>query len=63
MSLLTQLVVANILETRKQVVVIVTRDSEEEIRMTEEQLSSGLEIEEPLIKKLLQYHEAKISDT
>jgi len=58
-----QLVVANILETRKQVVVIVTRDSEEEIRMTEEQLSSGLEIEEPLIKKLLQYHEAKISDT
>ncbi|XP_059154722.1 phosphopantothenate--cysteine ligase-like [Physella acuta] len=51
-----QMVIANLLETRKKEVFIIAKDSEEDLILTEEQLSSGQEIEELLIEKLVIYH-------
>lgn len=50
------MVIANLLETRKKEVFIIAKDSEEDLILTEEQLSSGQEIEELLIEKLVIYH-------
>ena len=51
-----QIVVANDLNTRKQEVVFVSPDSEEWLRIDDEQLRSGYEIEEDIIAKLVQMH-------
>lgn len=48
--------VANILETRKQEVHIVTKDTDELIRLPHSEMITEKEIEEPLINKLATYH-------
>ncbi|XP_064643957.1 phosphopantothenate--cysteine ligase-like [Lineus longissimus] len=52
-----QLVIANILETRKEEVVIVTKDTEEKIKLSQEQMARGVEIEEPIVKRLKILHQ------
>ncbi|BFZ22356.1 hypothetical protein BsWGS_25395 [Bradybaena similaris] len=56
-----QVVVANLLETRKKEVVIVTRDSEETLKLSDADITSGQEIERPLVAKLVDYHRQWIS--
>lgn len=48
-----QLVIANILQTRKHRVIIVTPNTSQEILLTKEQVHSGLEIEEPLVAEVV----------
>lgn len=52
-----KLVIANILQTRRNRVVLVTLTSSEEIILTKEQAHSGLEIEEPIVSEVIQRHE------
>lgn len=49
------------LETRKKEVVIVTRDSEETLKLSDADITSGQEIECPLVSKLVDYHRQWIS--
>ncbi|XP_061182667.1 phosphopantothenate--cysteine ligase-like [Saccostrea echinata] len=53
-----QLVVANLLETRKKEVKLVTRDTCLDITMTTDELSQGQEIEEKIVKELKSLHSA-----
>ena len=52
-----QVVVANILETRKQEVILVTSEDTRPIRLTEKELQSGTEIEERIVADLVQQHQ------
>ncbi|KAG5674004.1 hypothetical protein PVAND_003997 [Polypedilum vanderplanki] len=52
-----KLVIANILQTRRNRVVFVTPTSSEEIILTKEQALSGLEIEEPIVCEIIKRHE------
>jgi phosphopantothenate-cysteine ligase len=52
-----QLVIANILETRKEEVVMVTKDTEEKIKLSKDQMKSGVEIEAYIVNRLKIYHE------
>ncbi|CAO1431012.1 unnamed protein product [Diamesa tonsa] len=52
-----KLVIANILQTRKHRVVIVTPTTYHEIVLTKEQAHSGLEIEEPIVNEVVRRHE------
>ncbi|PVU86272.1 hypothetical protein BB559_006570 [Furculomyces boomerangus] len=59
-----QAVVANMLHTRKQVVWIIQKEhieSAEEIRLTDEQIKKGVEIEDFLIERLVALHDKFIS--
>lgn len=56
-----KLVIANILQTRKNRVVFVTPDTSYEIILTREQQLSGLEIEQPIVADLVRRHEEYIS--
>ncbi|XP_033733427.1 phosphopantothenate--cysteine ligase-like [Pecten maximus] len=51
-----QVVVANLLETRKKEIIVVTTDSHKVIKLTDSQLDSGVEIEEHIIKELISAH-------
>lgn len=51
-----QLVIANLLETRKREVKLVTTDNCVDISMTTEELSSGHEIEEKIVRELASLH-------
>ncbi|XP_055860507.1 phosphopantothenate--cysteine ligase-like isoform X1 [Biomphalaria glabrata] len=51
-----QMVIANLLDTRKKEVYIVTKETEERVQLTEEELAAGREIEQPIIDKLVAYH-------
>lgn len=51
-----QLVIANLLETRKKEVKLVTRDNCVDISMTTEELSNGHEIEEKIVSELASLH-------
>ena len=51
-----KVVVANILETRKTEVVLVTKEMEQTIRLSLEEASHGKEIEEQLIQTLVSLH-------
>ncbi|XP_029646658.1 phosphopantothenate--cysteine ligase-like [Octopus sinensis] len=51
-----QLVIANLLETRKEEVILVTKDSSKPILLSAECLSQGVEIEELIIKELITIH-------
>ena len=53
-----QLVVANILETRKREVVMVTPESEETVKMEEEELKRGDEIEAKIVAEVIKRHRA-----
>ena len=56
LNLSLQLVIANVLEMRKQAVVIVTRDGIQHISMSKEQLLKGIEIEERIVPELIKRH-------
>ena len=51
-----QLVVANILETRKKYVVMVTHESEQTVKMADEELSRGQEIEAKIVEEVVKRH-------
>ncbi|KAK2178912.1 hypothetical protein NP493_525g06082 [Ridgeia piscesae] len=51
-----QLVVANILETRKKYVVMVTQESEQIVKMDDEELSRGQEIEAKIVEEVVKRH-------
>ena len=51
-----QMVIANLLHTRRKEVVMISSEMEEKVSVTEEELDAGKEIEEPLIEKLVQVH-------
>ena len=48
------LVIGNILATRKRKVVLVTKDTSEEIVMEDEEIDSGLEIEDKIVQKIVE---------
>ena len=48
--------VANVLDTRKSKVVLVTKETEEAICLTEGEAAEGKEIEEKLIMTLVSHH-------
>ena len=48
--------IANILETRKKEVVIVTKDHEEMIKLTEKEIEKGIEIENHIVSDLVKRH-------
>ncbi|KAI8907849.1 DNA/pantothenate metabolism flavoprotein [Gorgonomyces haynaldii] len=51
-----QIVIGNMLNTRKQVVWFITKDSEDELRLSPEQVASGHEIEVDIIQNLINKH-------
>ncbi|KAM4872216.1 phosphopantothenate--cysteine ligase isoform 2-T4 [Thomomys bottae] len=57
-----QVVVANILESIHSSVVIVTKDSETKLLLTEEEVAKGIAIEEKIIDNLQSRHTAFIHD-
>ncbi|XP_048207001.1 phosphopantothenate--cysteine ligase isoform X3 [Perognathus longimembris pacificus] len=57
-----QVVVANILESIHSSVVIVTKDSETKLLLTEEEVAKGIAIEEKIIDNLQSRHTAFICD-
>lgn len=52
-----KLVIANILQTRKHRVVMVSSSASHEITLSKEQTHTGLEIEEPLVTEIIRRHE------
>nr|XP_005496700.2 phosphopantothenate--cysteine ligase [Zonotrichia albicollis] len=55
-----QVVVANILESRRTSVIIVTRDSQTPLSLSDEELAQGMEIEEKIVSYLQGQHTAFI---
>lgn len=58
-----KLVIANILQTRKNRVVFVTPSSNYEIVLTKDQALSGLEIEEPIVADVVRRHQDYIRES
>lgn len=52
-----KLVIANVLQTRRNRVVLVSSSASHEIILSKEQAHSGLEIEEPLVSEVIRRHE------
>ncbi|XP_054003300.1 phosphopantothenate--cysteine ligase [Hylaeus anthracinus] len=57
------LVIANMLQTRKQRVIIVSQENEYVISLTDEQLNKGVEIEQLIVSDLIDRHEYFIRST
>ncbi|XP_052033169.1 phosphopantothenate--cysteine ligase isoform X3 [Apodemus sylvaticus] len=57
-----QVVVANILESIKSFVIIVTKDSETKLLLSEEEVAKGMVIEEKIVDDLQSRHTAFICD-
>ncbi|XP_031234333.1 phosphopantothenate--cysteine ligase isoform X3 [Mastomys coucha] len=57
-----QVVVANILESIKSFVIIVTKDSETKLLLSEEEVAKGMVIEEKIVDDLRSRHTAFICD-
>ncbi|XP_047583060.1 phosphopantothenate--cysteine ligase isoform X2 [Lutra lutra] len=57
-----QVVVANSLESRHSSVVILTKDSETKILLSEEEIEKGIDIEEKIVSDLQSRHTAFIHD-
>jgi phosphopantothenate-cysteine ligase len=55
-KILFQLVIANMLQTRKQQVIIVSKETEYTLSLTNEQLNNGEEIEQLIINDLVEKH-------
>ncbi|XP_071622933.1 phosphopantothenate--cysteine ligase [Heliangelus exortis] len=55
-----QVVVANVLESRRNSVIIVTRDSQTPLALSEEEIAQGMEIEEKIVSYLQGLHAAFI---
>lgn len=62
MCYLLQLVIANILKTRKEVVWLVETESISTIAVTEEETNNGLEIEEKIIEKVVELHDKFVAN-
>jgi phosphopantothenate-cysteine ligase len=56
-----QIVIGNMLTTRKKTVTFITQDSERVVSMTQEQLDKDVEIESKIVPELLRYHREWIS--
>lgn len=54
--------IGNDLATRKHEVVFVQKDSEDWVRITDEQVAAGVEIEEAIIDRLIKMHDAYIEE-
>lgn len=52
-----QVVIGNMLTTRKQAVTLITKDGERAISLTDEELANGKEIESLIIPELVQIHQ------
>jgi phosphopantothenate-cysteine ligase len=52
-----QVVIGNMLATRKQTVTLITKDSEKVLSLTNEQLANDLEIESLIVPELAQIHQ------
>lgn len=52
-----QLVIGNILDTRKVEVVFVTNEDEQWIKLDEKEIQDGVEIESKIVKNLVQRHQ------
>ena len=57
-----QIVIGNDLATRKHEVVFVQKDTEDWVRITDEQVAAGVEIEEAIIARLIKLHDKYIED-
>ncbi|KAM8796278.1 phosphopantothenate--cysteine ligase [Eudromia elegans] len=55
-----QVVVANILETRRTSVIVVTKDTETPLSLSDEEIAQGMEIEEKIVNHLQERHTAFI---
>lgn len=55
-----QVVVANVLESRRTSVIIVTRDSQTPLSLSDEEVAQGMEIEEKIVSYLQGQHTAFI---
>ncbi|XP_009072157.1 PREDICTED: phosphopantothenate--cysteine ligase, partial [Acanthisitta chloris] len=53
-----QAVVANVLESRRTSVIIVTRDSHTPLSLSQEEIAQGMEIEEKIVSYLQEQHTA-----
>lgn len=56
-----QIVVGNMLTTRKKTVTFITEESERIVSLSQEELDNDVEIESKIIAELLKYHRAWIS--
>lgn len=56
-----QLVIGNLLQTRKREVVFVTLDNEDWIRLSDDQAEKAMEIEELIIPKVIEQHDSWIN--
>eukprot|EP00127_Corallochytrium_limacisporum_P000204 Clim_evm21s7 gene=Clim_evmTU21s7 len=56
-----KIVISNLLTTRKKVVYFVTVDDITEVKLSDSELSEGVEIEDKIIKRLKEAHDAHIS--
>lgn len=52
-----QVVIGNMLTTRKQAVTLITKDGERAISLTDEELANGKEIESLIIPELVHIHQ------
>lgn len=52
-----QVVIGNMLTTRKKIVTLITKESEKVLSLTDEQLENDLEIESLIIPELVQIHQ------
>ncbi|XP_010154623.1 PREDICTED: phosphopantothenate--cysteine ligase [Eurypyga helias] len=55
-----QVVVANVLESRRTSVIIVTKDSQTPLSLSDEEIAQGMEIEEKIVSYLQDQHTAFI---
>lgn len=55
-----QLVIANILHTRRHQVIFVTPEKSFSVNLSPEELNSGVEIEESIVKNVIMHHEEHI---
>lgn len=59
-----QLVIGNILDTRKERVIFVSNgDKEETICLSDEQKAASVEIEQPIVDKLVEMHDKLLLNT
>jgi phosphopantothenate---cysteine ligase (ATP) len=56
-----QIVIGNMLSTRKKTVTFITQDSERVLSLEQEELDMDVEIESKIVPELIRYHRAWIS--
>ncbi|KAG7879780.1 hypothetical protein KL905_001274 [Ogataea polymorpha] len=57
-----QLVIGNLLQTRKHEVVFVTKDSERWVRLSQDQVDAGIDIESLIIPEVIELHKSSIEE-